>query len=110
MPAARKAELVFVVDVTALTENGFVGTSGYEGGTVALGFDDKDEGVFLSREMAARLGVKEGSKVYIVMEGDGDETVEARLTAVGGAPRISNPRVYRVVGREGGAVVRRRRP
>ncbi|HUI24225.1 MAG TPA: hypothetical protein VLY82_07550 [Nitrososphaerales archaeon] len=106
MAAAGQAELVFVVDVTSITKEGFVGSTKYEGRVVDLEFDDSDEGVFLSSEMAARLHVRKGSKVLLVVENERNLVADAAVTAVGKTVRISNPKVYYEVGKEGGAVVR----
>jgi len=50
--SAPSAEIVFVIDVSALTKEGFVGSSTYEGKQVELGFDDSGKGVYLTPEMA----------------------------------------------------------
>jgi ABC-type lipoprotein release transport system permease subunit len=107
--SAGQAELVFVVDVTSLTKKGFVGSTKYEGKAVDLEFDDGDAGVFLSSEMAARLRVRKGSKVLLVVESERNIVTDAVVSGVGKTVRISNPKVYYDVGKEGGAVVRIRR-
>lgn len=96
---------MFVVDVSALTDEGFVGRSAYEGRGVNLRFDDSSAGVYLTKEMAARLHLRKGSRVVLTVEGDPVQVVEAVVAGLGGPPRISDPRVYYAVGREGGAVV-----
>jgi ABC-type lipoprotein release transport system permease subunit len=106
---ASQAELVFVVDVSSLTKKGFVGTTKYEGKQVDLEFDDGTAGVFLTSEMAGRLRVRKGSTLSIVIEGEKNEIVEASVAAVSKALRISDPKVYYGVGREGGAVIRIRK-
>ena len=109
MGSAGPAELVFVVDVSALTEGGFVGSTEYEGGRVDLEFDDGTEGVFVTTEMAGRLRVKKGSRVSLIVEDDTNTVSEASIAAVGRSLRISDPRVYYAIGKEGGAVLRVRR-
>jgi ABC-type lipoprotein release transport system permease subunit len=106
---ASQAELVFVVDVSSLTKKGFVGTTKYEGKQVDLEFDDGTAGVFLTSEMAGRLRVRKGSTLSIVIEGEKNEIVNANVAAVSKALRISDPKVYYAVGREGGAVIRIRK-
>jgi hypothetical protein len=107
--AAAQIELVFVVDVSSLTKKGFIGTSTYEGKKVDLEFDDEVMGVFLTSEMAARLHVRRGSKLSIVVEGEKNQVVESEVAGVGKTARISDPKVYYAVGREGGAIVRLRK-
>lgn len=96
---------MFVVDVSALTSRGFVGTTRYEGGRVELYFDDEDAGVFLSQGMAERLHVKRESLLYVVVEGGTNLIAEARVASVGNALRVSIASVYYAVGREGGAII-----
>jgi ABC-type lipoprotein release transport system permease subunit len=107
--SASQAELVFVVDVSSLTKEGFVGTTRYEGKQVELEFDDGTAGVFLDSEMAGRLRVRKGSALLLVVESENNEVVEASLAGVSKGLRISNPKVYYAVGREGGAVIRVRK-
>ena len=109
MASAALAEIVFVVDVSALTNKGFVGSTKYEGKRVDLSFDDGDAGVFLDSEMAGRLHVRKGSRVSLVVEGDANQVAESRVAGVRNALLISNARVYYAVGREGGAVIRIRK-
>ena len=106
MEGTDHAELVFVVDVSSLTKKGFVGSSTFEGKTVDLEFDDAGKGVFLTTAMAGRLHVKKGSRVSIVIEDEKTQIVEAEVAGVGKVPRISDPKTYYAVGREGGAIVR----
>jgi ABC-type lipoprotein release transport system permease subunit len=107
--SATTAELVFVVDVSALTRKGFVGSTEYEGRKVDLDFDDANAGIFLNSEMAARLHVKKGSRVSIVIEDDDSQVSETGVASVGKSLRISDSKVYYRVGREGGAVLRIRK-
>jgi ABC-type lipoprotein release transport system permease subunit len=107
--SAAPAELVFVIDVSALTAKGFTGSTEYEGKKVDLDFDDADAGVFLNSEMAGRLHVKKGSRVSVVIEDDDHKVTEIRVASVGSSLRISDSRVYYAVGREGGAVIRLRK-
>ena len=109
MASASQQELVFVVDVSSLTEKGFVGTTTYLGKKLDLEFDDQGAGVFLNQEMAKRLQVRKGSLVSILIEDDRNQLVEAAVAGVGASVRISDPKVYYAVGREGGAVIRIRK-
>lgn len=109
MAVAGQAELVFVVDVSALTKKGFIGTTTFEGKQVDLEFDDGGAGVFLTSEMAARLHVRKGSAISVLIEGDRNTVIEASVGGAGRSPRVSDPRIYYAVGREGGAVIRIRK-
>lgn len=109
MASAGAAELVFVVDVSALTSKGFVGTTKYEGREIDLDFDDGSAGVFLNSEMAGRLHVKKGSSLSIVIEDDSTQFAETKVASVGKSLRISDTRVYYTVGKEGGAILRVRK-
>ncbi len=109
MASADQAELVFVVDVTALTNKGFVGTSKYEGKQVELEFDDGNAGVFLVSEMANRLHVRKGSRVLLILEDESNQVSEATVASVGKTIRISDAKVYYAVGKEGGAILRMRK-
>jgi ABC-type lipoprotein release transport system permease subunit len=106
---AAQSELVFVVDVSSLTKKGFIGTSTYEGKKVDLEFDDGGKGVILTSEMAARLRVRKGSKLSVIVEDEKNQVVEAAVAGVGKTPKISDPKIYYSVGREGGAIVRLRK-
>lgn len=103
------AELVFVVDVSSLTKDGFVGSSTYEGKVVDLEFDVEGEGVFLPSDMAARLHVRKGSKVSVSLEDGSAQLVELAFSGVSKAPRISDDKVYYAIGHAGGAVLRIRK-
>jgi hypothetical protein len=109
VPAAEEAELVFVVDVSSFTKDGFLGSTSYEGKRVDLEFDDSGKGVYLTAEMAGRLHVRKGSALRVVLEDDRMVVAETTLAAVGKAIRISDPKVYYGVGKEGGAVIRIRK-
>ncbi len=109
MAFAGPQELVFVVDVSSLTKKGFVGSTTYEGKKVDLEFDDRGEGVFLSAEMARRLHIRKGSSLSILIEDERNQLVNASVAAVGKVLRISDPKVYYAVGREGGAILRIRK-
>ena len=103
------AELVFVVDVSSFTKDGFVGSTKYAGRQVNLEFDDGTRGICLKPDMATRLGVSRGSSVTIAVENDANLVATATVAAVGRALRISDPKIFYAVGREGGAVLRLRR-
>jgi ABC-type lipoprotein release transport system permease subunit len=107
MPA--ETEIVFVVDVSSFTEKGFIGTSRFEGQPMAIDFDDGDQGIFLSHEMAGRLGVRKGSRVSALVEADKTQAAQMAVAAVGRAVRISDAKVYYAIGKEGGAVIRIRK-
>ncbi|MDG6911369.1 MAG: hypothetical protein JRN18_03375 [Nitrososphaerota archaeon] len=108
-PGGAGEELVFVVDVSSFTEDGFVGATRYRGDRVNLEFDDKGDGVFLTSEMAERLQVSEGSKLTLVLEGVPSQAVDLTVAGVGSELRVSDAKVYYGVGREGGAVLRLRK-
>jgi len=103
-------ELVLVVSVSSFTEEGFMGSASFGEKTIDIEFDDKDEGSFLSQEMARRLGSRKGSKLLIVIEAE-DEPVasETMVAGVSSKPRISNARTYYEVGKAGGAIIRMRK-
>ena len=109
MASAGQEELVFVLDVSALTKEGFVGTTSYKGRVVEWQFDDGDAGIFISSEMAARLHVRKGSRVSLITENERNHVTEAVVSGVGKTLRISNPKVYYEVGREGGAILKVRK-
>ena len=73
---------------------------------VEILFDDLDEGVFLTRAMAARIGARKGSKLSIVVENGAPLLAEALFAGAAKVPRISSSKVYYTLGREGGAVVK----
>ena len=98
--------LGFVLDVSALTEKGFVGRTTFEGEEVDLEFDDAGAGVFLTSAMAERLHVRKGSRVALTVEEGSPQASELAVAGVTKSPRISDPKVYYAVGREGGAVLR----
>ena len=98
-----------MVDVSSLTKKGFVGTSTYEGKKLELEFDDRGAGVFLTSEMAGRLHVRKGSALSVIIEEDESRVAEVTVAGIGKEPRISDPKIYYAVGREGGAIIRIRR-
>ncbi len=102
-------ELVFVVDVSSFTKDGFVGSTTYEGSPVNLEFDDAGEGVYINSEMAGRLHVRKGSPLTIVIEDDKNEVANTTVAGIRRSLRISDPKVYYGVGKEGGAILRIRR-
>lgn len=107
---ATEAELVLVVAVSSFTKKGFAGSASYGGNPIEVEFDDRDAGVFLTTEMCRRLHVKEGSKILLVVEADGEPlATESKVAGVAPRPRISSAKVYYKVGREGGAVVKVRK-
>ena len=109
MPGSPEAELLFVVDVSSFTDTGFVSSTTYGGKDFELEFDDADQGVYLSPEMAKRLGVRKGSKVKIFLEDGAMHLAEATVAGTGSRTRVSVSKVYYAVGKEGGAIVRMRR-
>jgi len=98
-----------VVDVSSFTKNGFIGLTTYDGESVNLEFDDGGGGLLLTSSMAKRIRVKKGSHISILVEDDRTQLVKTTVAGVGKGPRISDPRVYYAVGREGGAIVRIRK-
>jgi hypothetical protein len=107
--AAEEAEIVFVVDVSSFTKEGFLGTTTYEGAKVDLKFDDEGKGVFLNQEMAGRLKVRKGSPITIIVEGDKVLAAQTTVASVGKELKISDAKVYYGVGSEGGAIIRVRK-
>lgn len=107
--ATGGVELVFVVDVSSFTKNGFLGTTTYEGTEVDIEFDDAGAGIFLTPEMAGRLHVKKGSKVSLALEEDTMHVVGLVVGGVGKSLRISDPKAYYDIGKEGGAILRLKR-
>jgi ABC-type lipoprotein release transport system permease subunit len=107
--SAVGCELDFVVDITFFTKKGFVGTTKYEDKTVKLEFDEDGDGLFLSTEMARRIGVKKGVSVSVIVEDGTAAIAQMQVAAVGKKVRISDPKVYRAIGREGGAIITVRR-
>ena len=106
MAVPIEGEIVFVVDVSSFTEGGFVGTSVFEGQSLAINFDDRDEGAFLTYEMARRLGTKIGSTIAVLVEADKTQLAKLTVAEVGNAVRFSDAKVYYAIGNEGGAIVR----
>ena len=86
-----------------------MGTTKYEGSQVAIEFDDGKDGIFLTSEMAGRLGARKGSAVSVTIENDANAVVKATVAGVGKTLRVSDPKIYYAVGREGGAVIRIRK-
>jgi len=108
-PSSR--ELVFAVDVSSFTKDGFLGSTSVGGKRVEIEFDDKEQGVFLTKEIAERIGARKGSRVEVIV--DAEDRLQVTETLVEGirtAPRLSNAKVYYGVGRSGGAVIRIRKP
>jgi len=100
-------ELVFVVDVTSFTENGFIGSSNFGESRVDIEFDDGSDGISISPEMAKKIKVKVGSPVLIIGENEEKpQTSESTVSSVGEKLRISDAKTYYFVGRYGGAIIR----
>ncbi|HME19118.1 MAG TPA: hypothetical protein VKF15_05250 [Nitrososphaerales archaeon] len=110
MTGTEGGEIAFVVDVTSFTKTGFVGTTSFVGEQVGIDFDDKGTGVFLSAEMARKVGVRKGDPLFVIVEDKVHTLARTKVAAVGKKVRISDEKAYYAVGREGGAVVRIRRP
>ncbi|QQG48641.1 MAG: hypothetical protein HY247_07885 [archaeon] len=106
MSGASKGELLFVVDVSRFTRAGFSSTATYKGKRLDLHFDDQDEGIFLTSEMAKKLAVRKGSKVSVLLQDDVNEQVVAKVAGVGASFRVSLAKVYYAIGKEGGAVMK----
>ena len=106
---AKSDELVFVVDVSSFTKKGFLGATSYEGTEIILEFDEDEEGVFLSREMALRLGIRRDSPLSVVVEDNATTVVESKVAGISKSFRVSSAKVYYAIGKEGGAVVRIRK-
>jgi hypothetical protein len=106
---APEPELVFVVDVSSFTKDGFIGSTEYEGKTISIEFDDGDKGVWLTPEMAKRLHARKGSPISVIVEDERPELTKTVIAAVAGTARLSSAKVYYAVGKEGGAVLRLRK-
>ncbi len=103
-------ELVFVVDIASFNRRGYECSSSFQGERVNIAFDDADEGVILSRPMCSRVGLEKGSSV--LLSADNDERVEMIESIVAGVDewvRLSNSRLYYLVGGWGGAIIRIRK-
>ncbi len=109
MAGRDEDEIVFVVDVSSFSRRGFVGTTSYEGQSIDLEFDDESGGLTLNSEMAKRIHVRKGSLVSVVIENDRTQVVESFVGGVGRSLRMSDPKVYYAVGKEGGAILRVRK-
>jgi hypothetical protein len=102
-------ELVFVVDVTSFTGKGFIGSCTFEGKRIDIEFDDSDTGLSLDNEMCARLGASKGSTLTILVEDERKiQVIESEITAVSDKLAFSNEKLYYLVGRLGGAIIRLR--
>ena len=106
MPRASSGQLVFAVNISSFTRDGFAALTSYKGRTVEIIFDDLDEGVFLTPAMAARIGARKGSKVSIGVEDGEPLFAQALFAGAAKVPRVSSSKVYYALGKEGGAVVR----
>jgi len=102
-------EIVLVVDVSSFTEKGFIGTSRFAAKAVSIEFDEGDQGLFLSKEMGEKLGVRKGSQVSLIVEAERTQVIQTTVAAVGKATRISDAKAYYATGEEGGAVIRIRK-
>ncbi len=109
-PDVAEGELVFVVDVSSFTKRGFIGTTTFKGRRVDVEFDDGDEGVTLTSEAAKRIHVRKGSPLSLLVEDDRTQVIQTTVAGVGRLLRISQSKVYYAVGKEGGAIVRIRKP
>jgi hypothetical protein len=110
MSDPEAGELVFVVDVTSFTQDGFVGSTTFGGDRIDLEFDDHDEGVFLDVAMCKKIHVKAGSNVTIVAEDEPKlEVIETKVESVASKVRISNAKLYYIIGRSGGGIFRIRK-
>ena len=109
MSSARSDQLVFVVNISSFTGQGFAAVTSYEGQAVELLFDDLDEGVFLTAPMAKRIRARKGSKISIRVENGAEVLAEANFSGTTKVPRLSSAKVYYALGREGGAVLRIRK-
>jgi hypothetical protein len=106
----EKDELVFVVDVTSFTEKGFIGSCTFEGKRIDIEFDDDDAGLSLDADICTRIGVRKGSSLTIVVEDDQKiQALESKVTAVKDKLTFSNEKLYYLVGRLGGAIIRLRK-
>jgi ABC-type lipoprotein release transport system permease subunit len=107
---SRSRDLVFAVDVSSFTREGFVGTTSFDGERVDIEFDEEDEGLYLTKKMCKRIGVRKGSRAQVIFETeDRPQVAETTVAGVRASPRVSNAKVYYGVGRGGGAIIRVRK-
>jgi hypothetical protein len=109
LPGPDGPELVFVVEAAKFTDKGFMDATVFSGEKVSVEFDGEGEGVYLTGSMAARLGVKSGSEVVVIVDGADHQIVRSKVSSVGSSVRLSDPDVFRLLGVEGGGVVRVRK-
>ncbi len=110
MSSTKQEEVVFVVDVSSFTEIGFIGSSNFAGEVVNIEFDDKNDGLILSKQMAERITVRAGSRVTLILENEERPQVsESVIKSVGDKLSISDEKTYYFVGRTGGAIIRIRK-
>ncbi len=109
VPETPEGELLLVVDVSSFTKKGFIGSTTIGGLRVDVEFDDQDAGVSLTASAAKKLHVRKGSPVSVVVEDDRIQVIKTTVAGVGKSLRISQPKVYYAVGKEGGAIVRIRK-
>ncbi len=110
MSSREHEELVFVVDVSSFTDRGFLGSSNFAGERVDVEFDDRNEGLILSSEMAEMIHVRAGSKVIVILENEERPLVsESVIKSVGVKLRVSDEKTYYFVGRTGGGIIRIRK-
>jgi hypothetical protein len=102
-------ELVFVVDVTSFTKDGFAAKTTFEGEEITIEFDEENDGIHLRALMAEKISAKRGSELSVIVEDGTTQVVQTKLTGIGTTLRISDAKVYYAIGREGGAVIRVRK-
>ena len=109
MTPGNETELAFVVDIGSFTESGFKGATKFGEGVVDVEFDDIGDGLFLTAPMAKKIGVRKGSFVVVLVEGEATTEHRLEVTEVGSAVRFSNEGVWQSVAPSGGAVIRVRK-
>ena len=109
MPGEPSEELVLVLTISSLLEDGFEAMTPYEGGEVRVMFDERDDGVFLTKGMSARARLVQGQKVAMIVEGEKELYSVSTFSGNSDIPRISDSKVYYAIGREAGAILRIRK-
>jgi hypothetical protein len=79
----------------------------FEGRRIEIEFDDADEGLTLSRAMCERALLRRGSAVVVYVEDGGEiSALNSSLKGIGDKIRFSDSKLYFLIGRLGGAILR----
>lgn len=109
--SAAMGEVVLVVDVGSFASKGFSGVSSFQGSRLEIDFDDEDKGLWLTKEMTAKLAASEGSPVEMLFEDEGGiKKVDSHVASIGDRVRVSSSQAYYLIGQAGGGILRIRKP